>query len=508
MRLGCKLLLAILWLLAFACFAQECGTNGPTIETNGTRVIAGTATFRKLTPQFFGFNIELIEFENSLWNKLDRRVEPTVVQFLQRFPGAVYRYLGSQGNHFDWKAATGPESFRGTQRIVDWWPARPVQFGPVEYLEFVKQVNGTAWYLLNLYGSLQTLQAPQDLANSAAELAGFLDGQRSKGMPRIYRWELGNELDRGSVRWPASRYSITAKTILDSVRRNYEAAEFVGMTQDWAHTGVAELGVNYNAMVAKELAPDTTEFASHLYYDGKPWGPPLPRVMRNFCNNFDSVKAGTPNASMWVTEHARTPLSTPDDPGWKKSLPQTGSLAAAISTADMVITLARTRNVRGAFIHALHGSGPWPILHKRRDGTITPSAVYWAMLLLRETLLEDVLTSSTITTNKGSNGVGYDTNAAVLSDPGRSRFAVWLSNRSQSDTVVEVRIPSLAGRRIAIKLGTLAGKDPADGNFEEPFKVFPTRREAFIEVDATGMFPIAIPAYSVSAANIEMTLQR
>jgi len=503
-------LLSYLFFLSLTCHAQDCGTNQPRIDNKGTRIEVKNTTYRKLTPQFFGFNLELIEFENSLWNMKSRSVEPSVIQYLQRFPGAVFRYPGgTTGNHFDWKSATGPLSSRPAQRIVDWQPARDVQFGPVEYLEFVKQVGGTAWYVLNLYGSLQASQPTQHLANSAAELASFMSSQRSLGLPKIYRWELGNELDRGQVRWPASKYITVAKAISASVRSNYDSAEFVAMLQDWAHTGASTPGVNYNTTVARELSLDSTGFAAHLYYDGAPWGPPMPRLLRQFCTNFDDVRSGAPSATMWVTEHARTPLGTPDDPRWKKNWPQTGSLAAAISSADMMITLARSKNVNGAFIHALHGTnGPWPLFHKRSDGTIYPGPVYWAILLLRETLLDEVLNSNVSTTNQGANGVGYVTNAAVLADSGRTRFTVWLVNRSEVKSVTRFNIPQLAGKRVVAKFAHLSGDNPMDSNYDTPYKVFPVRGEVLVDVDPGGEFSLFVPAYSVYVAGLDISQNR
>lgn len=492
-------------LLSHNIHAQECGSNAPQIGGSSTVITVQSTTFRKITPQFFGFNLELIEFENSLWNKRDHRVEASVVRYLQRFPGAAYRYPGgATANFFDWKAATGPVSSRSPQQLVDWQPARAVQFGPAEYLDFVREVRGTPWYVLNLYGSFQSQQPIQAMTKSAADLARFMGSQRSKGSPSIFRWELGSELDRGSFRWPASTYASAAKVIAASVRADGGATEFVAMAQDWPHTGASTPGVNYNATVAQELALETTEFAAHLYYDGAPWGPPLPRVVRQFCKNLGSIKGVAPRDTMWVTEHGRTPIGTPDDLAWKSNWPQTGSLAAAISSADMMITLARTNDVNGAFVHALHGAGPWPIFHKRSDGAIYPSAVYWAMVLLRETLMDDVLNATVSTTNHGADSAGYDTNAAVLADLSRSRITAWLVNRSAHESLALIRIPLLAGRRIGIKIGTLTSKDPADGNYVEPYKVFPMRREVLLEVDANGAFPLPLPAHSVTTLNIEL----
>lgn len=479
-------------------------------DKNVTTVRVESVGIRKLSPQFFGFNLELVEFQNSLWNSIDRRVEPSVVEYLRRFPGAVYRYPGGTvANNFDWKAATGALSSRPAQKIVDWQAAKTVQFGPAEYLDFVKEVSGTAWYVVNLHGAISRADQLENLTSSLSQLAIYMGNQRSKGMPSIFRWELGNELDRGRYRWHAAKYVNVSREIAGVLRSSYKDAEIVGMTQDWEHTGASIAGINYNTEVGRELKREVREFAGHAYYDGAPWGPAVPRVLRQLCKNLDSVRQGAPNSVMWVTEHGRTPVGTPNDSGWKSNWPQTGDLGAAISVADMMISLAHTQNIQGAFVHSLHGtSGPWPMFHKQPDGTLRPSTVYWAMVLLREGLLDDVLKTNVRTSNDAVNGVGYDTNTVVLSNLDRSRFSVWMVNRGQEMSVAKFHIPSLSGKRVVVKLAHLSGSNPTDANYVNPYKIFPVRGEMLVDVSLRGEFSLSVPAYSVFVAGLEISPAR
>ena len=495
--------------ITVVCLANECGYEAPVGNKNETIVRVENTALRKLSPQFFGFNLEIIEFQSSLWNKKDQQVEPNIIEHLRRFPGAVYRYPGGTvANHFDWKAATGPLASRSAQKIMSWQPtANIIEFGPAEYLNFVSQVNGKAWYVLNMYGGLSGAEDPSALADSASQLVLFMNDLQSKGLPSIYRWELGNELDRGQYQWSASKYAMTSQEIVAAVRRSNMDAEMVGMTQDWEHTGASVSGVNYNTTVALDLKQYASEFAGHLYYDGAPWGPSIPRVIKQLCKNFESVKMGSSNGTLWVTEHGRTPLGTPDDPTWKTRWPQTGDLGAAISVSDMMISLARTSGINGAFVHSLHGTnGPWPMFHKNRDGMLNPSAVYWALVLLREVLLDDVLNVTIATTNHGV-GEGYDINAAVFSNSERSRFSLWIVNRSPKQTVATFYIPPLSGKRVIVKLAQLSGSESSASNYDTPFKVFPSRHEVLVDVDARGYFSLDIPAYSVYVSAIEVTVQ-
>ncbi len=112
-------------------------------------------TIRKLQPEFFGFNIEWVEFQLSLWDSATQRVKPDAVEFLKALPGAVYRYPGGTvSNYFEWRNAIGDVRLRKAQSAVPWTgPPLVVQFGLVEYLKFVQSVGGRPWYVLNLYGS-------------------------------------------------------------------------------------------------------------------------------------------------------------------------------------------------------------------------------------------------------------------------------------------------------------------------------------------------------------------
>ena len=492
--------------LSFASTANQCDEEQKLKIQNEALVVVGGSTYRTLNPQFFGFNLELVEFQNSLWNGSSKQTENDVIQLLQRFPGAVYRYPGGTvANHFDWQAAIGPEHSRTPQQIVDYQEPRSIQFGPSEYLDFVKQVNGTAWYVLNLYGYLKSERTPQTLAQSAGKLAAYFESKKNEGLPAVYRWELGNELDRGRYRWPAYKYADVAKQVSISVRPYLGEARMVSMAQDWPHTGASTLGVDYNAFIATNLGDVATEFASHLYYDGAPWGPPLPRLLKQVCKNLNSIHTHTLDGAIWITEHGRAPMGTPADPGWKNNWPQTGSLAAAISTADMMLSLARTRNVKGAFMHSLHGSsGPWPLFHKRSDGVVYPSAVYWALVLLRESLLDNVLITTITTTNNNANEVGYDTNTLVMANARRSQYSVWSINRGEKFANTKFSISSLAGKKVVLKITTISSKDREDSNYSEQYKVFPIRKEISINVSTNGEFSLLTPAYSVTSVIIDV----
>jgi alpha-N-arabinofuranosidase len=486
--------------------ADSCGSRVHGVSAAGTEVHVSNTAIREVTPQFFGFNLELVEFQNSLWDSGSRRVDPQAIVYLQRFPGAVYRYPGGTvSNHFDWKAAIGPVERRPAQKIVDWQGARVVEFGPSEYLEFVRQVKGTAWYVLNLYGAESGEYAMESVSHSASQLASYMNSQRAAGLPGVYRWELGNELDRGKKRWPAAKYVAVSKAITGAVRAQYSDAEFVGMSQDWEHIGTSVAGSNFNSYVAKGLPPEVDEFAGHYYYDGAPWGPPLPRLVSQICKNIKALEAAGTLQGMWVTEHARAPRGVPSDPGWKHNWSQTADIGAATSVADMMIMLARTPKIKGAFVHSLHGSsGPWPMFHKSGEGTVWPSTVYWALALLRDVMLEEVLDTRIYASIRSGSLLGYYTNVAVFSSRDRSQFSTWMINRSSEPVPIRFAMPHFASKRLAIKMVRLGGGNASGSNYVSPYAVTPVTTEIMSDVDANGEFEVTIPGNSVVTGKIEI----
>lgn len=479
------------------------------IRVNRNSVVqidANAVALKRLSPQFFGFNLELLEFQDSLWDKKNGRVETEAISLLRRFPGAIYRYPGGTiSNHFNWQLAIGPLNSRLPQKTVDYQNAKVIEFGPIEFLNFVHQVDGTPWYVLNLQGAYEATDTPVNLAESAARLVEHLKKPDNKGLPKVYRWELGNELDRGRYRWAPDKYTAIAAEVAKGVSNAGSDAGFVVMGQDWEHTGARPLVGSFNAHTAKSLTATSNEYSFHLYYDGPPWGPPLPRVIRQLCKNIGDTQTPKRTSKIWVTEFGRTPNGIPTDSFWKNNWPQTSGLSAAISAADLMISLAPIKDLEGAFSHSLHAtSGPWPIFHKRNDGVIYPSAVYWSLVILRETMLEDVLTSKITTSTESGNSAGYDTSSIVMASPNRQKFAVWTAQRGNSAAQASIAIPQLAGMKVLVKTRILASNDINDNNYSVQYKIFPKRSEFVVSIDSTGTFTYPIAANSITSLSLDI----
>ncbi|MGE0316116.1 MAG: hypothetical protein AB7P21_31265 [Lautropia sp.] len=479
------------------------------------RVVAGAPSHR-IGERFFGFNLELTEFELSFWDRTRRRVDPALVAALAPFAGAVYRFPGgTTANHFDPALALGPPASRKSARIVDWTTLDRIDFGLAEYAAFVRAVGGHGWYVLNLYGSIDAERPIETLAAQAQQaVRAFADA----GLAPL-RYELGNELDRGTVRWPSATYVDRARAVAKAVRAVDPDARFTGMLSDY--DAQADRGITasqFNRAVLGGLDDTAIDgWAQHLYYDGPPEGPPLPNRLGHLCRTVrDIEQAGAAGgAEVWVTEHARWPQADGGRP-WKSSWRRSADFDAALATADFVIALSQSPAVRGSMLHALHATGgPWPLLHAdaRRASdapaedaarALRPSAVFEAYRMLRQTLLPQVLSSTTTSPKRSSYPGGYDVRASILRDDGGTRYAVWAVNRDAKEQSLQVQAAALANRRVTVHATVLASADGEASNHERQRVVPESRPAAQLDFDADGAALIALPARSIVVATLAL----
>lgn len=463
------------------------------------RITVTDRSIKALHPQFFGFNLEWIGFQEDVWDSRTGAVRPEVTEALRAFPGAVYRYPGGTvANYFDWQASVGAQIQRPPRKAVGWRPPLAAQFGFREYLHFVKEVGGQPWLVANLYGDYEGERDVAVLAAAAGKWAAEARAATQSGAPPVLRWELGNELDRDRYRWPSEKYTARALNVAEAIRAADPAARFVGMLEDYDAQPPLSAR-NYNAATARALAALAPDYALHLYYDGKPGGPPIPQRLRHLCASADTVaETSGQSSAIWVTEHARWPHGRVDDPDWKKNWGETTNLEGALAVADMVIALSQTPKIEGAFLHSLAGTyGPWPLFHGTRSG-LKPSAVYWALRVLREGMLDQVL--ETHTTSRGDSGYagGYDLRASVLANAKRSKFALWAVNRYSNTISVKLVLTEMAGKTVAAHLATLGDPNVSANNIHDGQRLLPIRRPVAIAFDADGQGQVSLPANSVT----------
>jgi hypothetical protein len=137
---------------------------------------------------------------------------------------------------------------------VSWTGPFPARFGLDEYLNFVRDVNGQAWYVVNIFGDSNGETSSQALASQAGQLSAYLAKKRQEGLPGILRWELGNELDRGEYRWPPEKLAAAAKLATSEIQHSDPQATFVSLMQEYPAQG--DIGITasqYNRKLAGAL---------------------------------------------------------------------------------------------------------------------------------------------------------------------------------------------------------------------------------------------------------------
>lgn len=463
------------------------------------RVVVTDRVVKQLPPQFFGFSLEWVGFQQDLWDNQTQKVNADVTSALQAFPGAVYRYPGGTvSNYFDWRASVGPQETRPPRRAVGWKGPLTTQFGFNEYLDFLAAVGGQAWLVANLYGDFEGEGDGGVLAASATQWAVTARQANAK----VLRWELGNELDRDRFRWPPEKYSARALEIARAIKAGDPAARFVSLLEDYdAQKWIS--AKSYNKQTSRALASLQPDQALHLYYDGPPGGPPIPNRLKHLCASAAAVKDGSGHpAAIWITEHARWPDGKVTDPGWKQHWGKTSNLGGALSVADMTIALSQIPGVEGAFLHGIGGiAGPWPLFHRTAAG-LKPSAVYWALRVLREGMLDQVLETRTYSRNTGDYAGGYDIRTSLLTNATRSKFALWAVNRSSDVAKVRLVMPMLAGKTVSARHASLSDTNPNANNVLNGERVIPKEISFRLRFDTRGEAQVQLPAYSVSAISI------
>lgn len=467
-------------------------------SSNEYKVDVKNNVVRKLTPQFFGFNINWFGFQRSYWNDRENKIVDSLTNLLKNdFYMAIYRYPGgSVANLFDWESSIGPYESRPKQKPVYWHEPLVTKFGFQEFLEFVSSAGGKSWIVNNLYGSYDKEHLAPTLADKAGKWAKYVNSHHYN----IERWELGNELDRGKYRWSAEKYSERAKIVGNEIHLNNPNATLVAMLRDYNVDGKGSAN-KYNEELLAKLNSQEYEYALHQYYDGPTGGPSIPNRLVHICSTIDEVKKANDGiASIWITEHARWPhAKKPID--WKIEKQQTYSLQSAISVADYIIAVSSLPEIEGAFIHALSNeNGPWTLFHKVTN-SIRPSLVYRSLQLLRKNMLSEVLDVIIQSKNISNYFGGYDIRASVQTNLEHTKYNVWLINRSNREVTVILKIPELASRTTNAAMLSLFDTNLNKTNVDS--ELSPVSTKLNLVFNNIGEVKLNTPGQSVSTILIE-----
>lgn len=391
---------------SLAVTSAACGAAGSPVRVQ----ITAAKVLRAAVPQaMFGFHVPWYDAQIGYLRKGE--VRPEVVDWLKPFAGAVYRYPGAS-NTFDWRQAVGPVAQR--RPIAELYAPQSqavVTFGPDAFMRFLARVDGEPLWVLNLNGVQGRSYTTQELLHENLEFSRWIHAESERqcvGARRCQRkaYELGNELDWAPLEWTASRYVERAAPLLRALRKAQPDARLVvmGQTAPWDSKSQTRERTSFDRDVAGQLASLSDGVTLHPYYDGHSIS-----YIEEYVDRLSRVyKAINPAQQIHITEHGRWP-SQPLLGRWEDNWYQASGSAGGVSSADFVLAMLPRPGVASTMWHSMGVQGPWQLIKwDRRSDTLYPSPAYWALRVLREAMLEDVVAVEPAQLRGGRYAGGYE----------------------------------------------------------------------------------------------------
>jgi hypothetical protein len=425
----------------------------------------------------------------------DGVVKPAAIAALRDAGVTLIRY-GGGNNELDWRQCDGAMNTRLAQKVVDWAGPMRCRFGIAEYEQLNQAIDASAsWYIANLVGFSGHEGSPGTVASEAGAMAQAVMAI-SGGRERY--WELGNELERGRLKWSASTIADRGLLVAQTIRAVDPQARFVVPLLEYQPAWIPDEDA-HNLELIRGFKGIASDFSLHVYYDNAPAGPSVSNrlnVVSTVARQLKQEQVVDP--AIWITEHARWPAGNPGQPDWKKTWYQTGNFDAVLSTADFIIGLTQIDLVAGAMWHGLR-AGPWNFL-VTDAGTVQPGLIARLYGFLKPSNDLSVLqtrTTSTVTpVHSGGyaiRGTAFLRNQTTGSSPA---ILVWLVNRSSEPAPVNLNLKPLAAakqvlvaRRSLVEGGAFKGTDRASVEVDTHSTTLAANR---------GRVTISVPPRSVS----------
>jgi alpha-L-arabinofuranosidase len=502
---ACARSAALLVLVLLAC--SPAAAAGPATVTVDLKT-----TVRERVPRtLFGFHTVWLPFQHGYLR--NGRVRPEVIEWLKPFSGAMYRYPGGEkSNWFDWRQSVGDAWARAGQETENGY-TRPVLFGIDEFLGFVQSVNGVPLVVANLYGQRGNIWPEDDLVALNHDLVVHVNSKAKPLRPSaagefepcemtrpcyVAWWELGNELDWKGIRWPVEKIVGRASKIAEGMKQADPDIHLIAFSRTGGFLPDGNVGVtapDFNRAIAHELGGRVDAISTHLYYEGRT----IPEVL-SYVDQLSSdltLGQGKP-ARIFVTEHAKWP-NTPRSGAWQDNWYTSGSLGGAIASADFFLGVLPNPQIDVAIWHALGARGPWQLFYlSRSDDHLWPNTVYWALRVLREGVLDDVVASTT--ESNPAVWPGYAVRSAFMRSRDATRYSLLAVNRSQDTQPVRLRVDTWAGRNLLARHAYITGDHPNLANLEGHESAVVMRHSNIpVRFDSKGDGMIALPPLSVSS---------
>ncbi|QLG88215.1 hypothetical protein HQ393_08105 [Chitinibacter bivalviorum] len=338
----------------------------------------------------------------------------------------LIRYGGGV-NEINWLDCTNNTKLRPLLSVTTWMQPAPCLFGPAEYANALGKLGAkTTWHIANVVGFNAEESPLEQLSVSAKNYASFV---KDNSPNRVRYWEIGNELERGRLKWDAFKIALRSEPIVANILQADPAAKIViplvEYQPDWMSSDI-----EHNKYLVNRFKSYSADYALHMYYDNPPEGPSIVNRLNKLAQNIAMMKqAGIANPGVWITEHARWPAGNPSDTEWSRNWYQTSDISGVLSTADFLIGLSQINGVRGAMWHGLR-AGPWNFIENNNQELQTSNIAELFRLLNPSDSMRSLVTLSTSSFD-GDHLGQYAIRGAIFNVANNPRaYRVWLVNRS------------------------------------------------------------------------------
>lgn len=478
---------------------------GPLAQSSTSSVSVDFSDVQRLIPPFlFGQNLQTVERGDQILRS-DGQFDQELLEMLSEIRISTLRFPGgTAADYFHWWQALGPHSGRPKQPS-----GNPNEFyvpivGPEEFIKLSTALRAVPFVTANVG------------TGSSAEAAAFAKYFQLRGFPVTY-WEVGNEiyfegiLDTGFVGPPPDVYARKVIEYASAIKKEAPFAKVYAA----AVIGPEQADSFWNSVVLSLAGPYVDGVSLHNAYFPL-WGYKPDRTVPSDHYLFTAMLGATKavERTLTVMEEQLTRLgrlipifvteydgifyadASVEDP--VRTHQRNPTLGAALFNASVLQIFARHERVHGAHHMALAGPHHGSLIGIDQGVRVRNPQFYVLREYSREAghlLVNATLTPGNATFNSEAvKGLSGQTNVPMLDvmatrDPGASKYALYVVNRSLTNTVttsVALQLPAGVTGSVSV----LNGPDFASRNTaDNPNRVAITTSPFDQRADFTYEFP-------------------